>query len=250
MPDWLNNVSGILLVVFFFGFSVFIHEFGHLLAAVWRGLHVEKFSIGFGHRIWGFRRKGVDFIVGWLPFGGYVALPQLEPNDEPMTSDGRILEAPKPIDKIIVAVAGPLFNLIFAFCIGVFLWKSGKPIAPPVENIEVVDIPAQSVDYQKGLRNGDKIVSINSQKVKNRDHLVKEYVLADHVELEVIRDGKSMKIGPFDPAKDPDIENLAFPPFTFEENRKSRKAVVNVVREFSEDKKTTFPCKSCRNFAW
>ena len=66
MPEWLTNIGMILFVAFFFGFSVFIHEFGHLLAAVWRGLHVDKFSIGFGKRIIGFKRKGVDFIVGWM----------------------------------------------------------------------------------------------------------------------------------------------------------------------------------------
>ncbi|MCM8538666.1 MAG: RIP metalloprotease RseP, partial [Lentisphaeraceae bacterium] len=243
MPEWLNNISGILLVVFFFGFSVFIHEFGHLLAAVWRGLHVEKFSIGFGHRIWGFKRKGVDFIVGWLPFGGYVALPQLEPNDEPMTSDGKILEQPKPIDKIIVAVAGPLFNLLFAFLLGVILWKAGKPVSPPVENLVVTDIPAQAIDYQKGLRNGDKILAINGKEIKSSDHLVKEYVLVEHITLDVERDGEKLKIGPFEPAKDADIENLAFPPFTFKENRTRQKAIVNIVPKLSRDKKIKFPAK-------
>ena len=241
MPEWLNNISGILLVVFFFGFSVFIHEFGHLLAAVWRGLHVEKFSIGFGHRIWGFRRKGVDFIVGWLPFGGYVALPQLEPNDEPMTSDGKILEPPKPIDKIIVAVAGPLFNLLFAFLLGVILWKAGKPVSPPVESLVITDIPAQSVDFKNGLRNGDKILAINGKDIKSSDHLVKEYVLVKDITLEVERDGEKIKVGPFEPAKDADIENLAFPPFTFKENRKRQKAIVNIVPKFSQDKEIKYP---------
>ena len=63
MPDFLVNIGLILFVVFFFGFSVFIHEFGHLLAAVWRGLHIEKFSIGFGQRIWGFTKNKVEFII-------------------------------------------------------------------------------------------------------------------------------------------------------------------------------------------
>jgi len=244
MPEWLNSISGILLVVFFFGFSVFIHEFGHLLAAVWRGLHVEKFSIGFGHRIWGFKKNGIDFIVGWLPFGGYVALPQLEPNDEPQTSDGKILDQPKPIDKIIVAIAGPLFNLIFAFVLGVILWKSGKPISPPVEHIEIVDIPAQSVDYKAGLRNGDKILTVNDQAIRNSEHLIKEYVLTtEGIVLDVERDGKKIKVGPFSPERDPDLENLAFPPFTFEVKRKPQKAVVNIVPEYSRDKKIKYPAK-------
>ena len=73
MPEWLNNISGILLVVFFFGFSVFIHEFGHLLAAVWRGLHVEKFSIGFGPAILKYQDKSKTiWQLSAIPLGGYV----------------------------------------------------------------------------------------------------------------------------------------------------------------------------------
>lgn len=238
MPVWLNSIVGVLLVVFFFGFSVFIHEFGHLLAAVWRGLHVEKFSIGFGHRIWCFKRKGIDFIVGWLPFGGYVALPQLEPNDEPITSDGKLLEQPKPIDKIIVAVAGPLFNLMFAFVLGVILWKAGKPVSPPIESVVVTDIPAQSIDYKNGLRNGDTILSINDHKIKSSDHLLKEYVLAESISLEVERNDEVVAIPKFVPEKDPDFENLAIPPFSFDENYMEQKAIVNKV--LLKDKRSNF----------
>lgn len=243
MPEWLSNISGILLVVFFFGFSVFVHEFGHLLAAVWRGLHVEKFSIGFGHRIWGFKHKGIDFIVGWLPFGGYVALPQLEPNDEPQTSDGKILDPPKPLDKIIVAVAGPLFNLIFAFVLGVILWKSGKPVSPPIESVVVDYVPEQSVDYQQGLRDGDKILKINDHKIKSSDHLYKEYILAEDITLEVERDGKIITIPEFKPGKDSDLENLRFPPFSYNENYKKQKPIVNRLLDVDERTGSKYPAK-------
>lgn len=244
MPEWLNSIVGILLVVFFFGFSVFIHEFGHLLAAVWRGLHVEKFSIGFGHRIWGFKKNGIDFIIGWLPFGGYVALPQLEPNDEPTTSGGKLLPQPKPIDKIIVAVAGPLFNLMFAFVLGVILWKAGTPVGAPVEHLDVIDLPAKSVEYKAGLRNGDKIIKVNGQSVKSIDFFIKEYVLSTKkLVLDIERAGEEIKIGPFKPEFDSDIENLAYPPFSFRAKSKPQKAVVNFVPEYSKDKSIKYPAK-------
>ena len=50
----LSNIGIIIFIVFFFGFCIFIHEFGHLLAAIWQKLHVDKFSIGFGKKLWGF----------------------------------------------------------------------------------------------------------------------------------------------------------------------------------------------------
>ena len=59
MSTALSWIGMILFVVFFFGLCIFVHELGHLLAALWRGLVVEKFSVGFGKRLWGFRRNGV-----------------------------------------------------------------------------------------------------------------------------------------------------------------------------------------------
>jgi regulator of sigma E protease len=236
MPEWLVNIGLILFVVLFFGFSVFIHEFGHLLAASWRGLHIEKFSIGFGQRIFGFTKNGIEFIVGWLPFGGYVQLPQLEPNDEPQTMDGKVLPTPKPIDRIIVALAGPLFNILFAFVLGTILWESGKPSSPPLERLEVRDIPQRSIDYKQGLRTGDNLVYINGKKIKNSDQLMKEYVLSSEITLKIERGAKEIVIGPFKPEKDPNLENLALPPFTYTGTRKSTVAIVDDVIDV--DKKT------------
>ena len=73
----LTNVWSIFLIAFFFGGSVFVHELGHFMAARKRGLTVERFSIGFGPRILIWRRKGIEYCISLLPFGGYAAIPQL-----------------------------------------------------------------------------------------------------------------------------------------------------------------------------
>ena len=83
MAEILSVILKILFIVFFFGFCVFIHEFGHLLVALWKGLHVEKFSVGMGPKLWGFTYKGVEYVISWLPFGGYVSLPPLAPPPPP-----------------------------------------------------------------------------------------------------------------------------------------------------------------------
>jgi len=62
-----------------FGLTIFVHEFGHFIAAIKLGLVVETFSIGFGPAIWKKKHKGVLYKIGCIPFGGYVALPQLDP---------------------------------------------------------------------------------------------------------------------------------------------------------------------------
>lgn len=236
MPEWLGNIGWILIVIFFFGFSVFIHEFGHLLAAMWRGFHIEKFSIGFGHRIWGFKKNGIEFIVGWLPFGGYVALPQLEPNDEPISQDGKLLPVPKAIDRIIVAVAGPVFNLLFAFVLATILWKTGKPASAPLESLVVEDVPMASVDYKAGLRNGDNILSINGKKLKNNEMFIKEHIFSSEVEFIVERDGNKIQIGPFEPTPNPNLDGLRVPSFGVKETLDPIRAFVDAVPEYNEKK--------------
>ena len=80
MSSFLNVLSIIgatVFMIFFFGFCIFIHELGHFLAAKWRGLKVTAFSIGF-RKIWGKTWNGVEYRIGWIPFGGYVEIPQVD----------------------------------------------------------------------------------------------------------------------------------------------------------------------------
>ena len=76
------------------GFTIFIHELGHFLAARNRGLVIKKFSIGFGPKLFGWTRKGVEYRLSAIPFGGYVALPQL-------ADMGRIEGSRKKIRRIL-----------------------------------------------------------------------------------------------------------------------------------------------------
>ncbi|MDE0769770.1 MAG: site-2 protease family protein, partial [Opitutaceae bacterium] len=110
-----------LMIILFFGGSIFIHELGHFLAAKWRGLHIERFSIGFGPRLFGWKHQGIDYRISLLPLGGYVALPQL--------ADMRGIEGENSLDdasmepisytsKVIVSVAGAVFNVLFALVLG------------------------------------------------------------------------------------------------------------------------------------
>src|SRR5919198_719314 len=101
----------LLEVLVLFNLLIVVHEVGHFLAARWRGLVIEKFGIWFGNPIWKKTINGVQYSLGTLPFGGFVALPQLAPMDiiEGETDVDRAKLPPiSVLDKIIVAVAGPL----------------------------------------------------------------------------------------------------------------------------------------------
>ena len=156
MLETLFVILKIVFIVFFFGFCVFIHEFGHLIVALWQGLHVEKFSIGMGPKIWGFHWRGVEFVVSWLPFGGYVALPQLDPTDHPETSDKKPLPFAGPRQRALTAFAGPLFNVHFGFLLalvmwGVGLWGPAKSAAVVVDAVPAF-LPIATKDLPEDAR--------------------------------------------------------------------------------------------------
>lgn len=157
-----NMTWKIIFIVFFFGFCIFIHEFGHLLAAIWRGLHAERFSIGLGNPICKlFTWRGVEFVIGWIPFGGYVALPQLDATDIPKTQDDKALEPCKPIPRAIVAFAGPFFNILFGFVLATIMWGVGLWEAPPAPSCIVTSVPKVLPLYKDGLEITDEIIAFD-----------------------------------------------------------------------------------------
>lgn len=200
----------ILFIVFFFGFCIFIHEFGHLLAALWQGLYVEKFSVGFGKKLWGFKYKGVEFVVSCLPFGGYVSLPQLDPSDTPMTSDNKPLKPAKPWSRAVAAFAGPFFNVLFGFVLGAVMWGVGMWEAPPSETCMVTSVPRSLPLYaggDDGLELTDEITAMNGTPTdKFLEELCEDIdPYGGDVTFTVLRDGKSLDVT-FSPEPNPEWE--------------------------------------------
>src|SRR6187431_1857667 len=121
----------VLEVLVLFNLLIVVHELGHFLAARWRGLVIEKFGIWFGKPIWKKTINGVEYSLGSIPAGGFVALPQLAPME---VMEGKV-ETPREqlppisaLDKIIVAFAGPLFSFGLAFVFALVVWQAGRPV--------------------------------------------------------------------------------------------------------------------------
>ena len=183
-------------VIFFFGFCIFIHELGHFLVAKWRGLHIIAFSIGF-KKIWGFKHNGVDYRIGCIPCGGYVDLPQIDATGEPKDENGNPLPRVKPIDKILTALAGPLFNIFFGIALGTVIWIWGVPEnTPQMKQIEVHDIYKYSPEYKAGLREGDIILTVNGKPFDStwEDFVRNIFFTIGKVTLDVQRGDKKLKI--------------------------------------------------------
>src|SRR5438132_13178240 len=132
----ITHIARVVLIVLevlvLFNLLIVVHELGHFLAARWRGLFIEQFGIWFGKPIWKKKINGVLYSFGSIPAGGFVKLPQLAPMD---IIEGKAdLEREKlPVisatDKIIVAIAGPLFSLLLALFFAGVVWIAGHPVA-------------------------------------------------------------------------------------------------------------------------
>lgn len=171
----LSSILYIALALFALGFSIFIHELGHFIAAKKRGLVADRFSIGFGPRLFGWNHNGTDFRISLLPLGGYVSLPQLADMGRVEGGEGDEGNRLPPIsytDKMIVAVMGAVFNLIFALLLSLVLWGVGREIvksttvgfvAEEIRNADNEIVPGPA--FIAGIIEGDVIDSIDGNKV-------------------------------------------------------------------------------------
>lgn len=167
----LKTVGLIVLVVMFFNVMIFVHELGHFLAGKWRGAYIDRFQIWFGKPIWKKKIGEVTYGIGWIPAGGFVSLPQMEDMEmvegeaiRPDEEQKKKLKPIKPLDKVIIAAAGPLFSLLLAYFFAVFVWILGKPDAE-VLGTTIGYIAPKSPAAEAGLLPGDKITAIDGKPV-------------------------------------------------------------------------------------
>jgi regulator of sigma E protease len=186
IPDFVRSAAAFVVVL---GVLVFVHEFGHYLAARWRGVRVEAFSIGFGHAIASWTDShGTVWKLAWLPLGGYVKLHgQERPQD--VADEVRATWVPgetfhdKPVlSRAIVVAAGPIANFVLAIVLfaGLFI-ALGIPVTLPVVGAVMPDSAAS----RAGLMVNDRIVSIDGAPVKTFEDL--QHIIAAHP-------GESLKV--------------------------------------------------------
>src|SRR3984893_12325591 len=158
----------LLEVLILFNLLIVVHELGHFLAARWRGLYIEKFGIWFGKPIWKKTVHGVQYSLGSLPFGGFVALPQLAPMDiieGKADMDRAKLPPISGWDKIIVAFAGPLFSFGLAVAFAIIISVVGGPVRESESPTTIRSVVPDSRGAGAGLKPGDKILSVDGSPV-------------------------------------------------------------------------------------
>ena len=167
----LCTVLAIAACILLFSLAIFIHEFGHFLAARWRGLRVDAFSIGFGPVLWKRKVNGVEWRLSAIPFGGYVAIPDVDPEGTAKVQGSADAASPEPgkvatpVDAIIVAVAGPLGNIVLAVVLAFLL--AAIPGARFGEIPSVIgEVPEKGPAHEAGILAGDRVVSVGGVPIR------------------------------------------------------------------------------------
>ena len=196
--EYLTVAGYIVLCLMFFSLAIAIHEWGHFIVALKLGLKVETFSIGFGPAIWKKVINGVEYRLSWIPLGGYVSIPDVDPEgtkqlEGAAKDDGGKEEEREPIPvwkELAVSVAGPLMNFVLAVIIAVALSliPSAKFGVLPAEIGGT--LPGGAADAA-GLKVGDVVEKIGESEIKTWTDLKMElqFVGTKTVDFKVRRPG-------------------------------------------------------------
>jgi len=179
---------------------VIIHELGHFAMAKFFKTRVEKFYLFFDpwFSLFKYKRGETEYGIGWLPLGGYVKISGMI--DESMDKE-QMKQPPQPWEfrsktswqRLLIMTGGVLFNFLLAMLIYVFVLFAWGETYLPTANVKY-GIVTDSVGFKIGLRNGDKILTIDNQHVENFLQITPDIVLNDRKTIQVEREGKVLNI--------------------------------------------------------
>ena len=200
MFELLTTAFYIVVCVLLFALAILIHEFGHFIVALKLGLRVDAFSIGFGPAIWKKKFKGVEYRISWIPLGGYVSIPDVDPEGtkklEGGSGEGIEGSGPRkniaPWKEIAVAFAGPAMNIVLAVILAVILSlvpgaKFGT-LAAKIGSV-VPEGPAAA----GGLKGGDLVKSVGGRPVETWTDMQTEVQIAGGAAIEFVVERKGAK---------------------------------------------------------
>ena len=157
--NFMQYVGPFLLLL---GILVVVHELGHFAVAKWFRIKVERFSIGFGPSIVRRRFGETEYVIAWLPLGGYVKMAGESPDEELAEEDvERGFNAQSPLRRIAVALAGPGMNMALSVLVIAALYMTGWP----TPTSKIGSVLSGSPAAEAGLWPGDRIVELGGREI-------------------------------------------------------------------------------------
>jgi len=205
-----NFFTDAVVVVVVLGFMIFIHELGHFMAAKWFSVRVLTFSLGFGKRLFGYKRgfslgsltddeqgdqNHTDYRVSLLPFGGYVKMSGDDPSEERHGDLGEFLAKPR-WQRFVIAVMGPCMNALLAVALltGLYRFHFERPAYEEQQPARVGQVEPDSPAAQAGVLPGDLIVQLDGLQNPKWDDIDPKIVMNanEAIPVEVVRDGRKL----------------------------------------------------------
>ena len=197
------DIAQLIQALLAFGLLIFVHELGHFIAALYCGITVEKFSIGFGPRLIGFTKNDIEYCISIIPFGGYVKMAGEDPTErdeeQTISTEGNPtgeFHTASVRHRILVAIAGPLVNLAFGLILYSFMFMVwGEETVGSMKSTRIGHIQVNSAAEAADLKVGDQIVSVDGKKVRNWSELTETIMLTpprNKVKLNLIREGRTV----------------------------------------------------------
>lgn len=170
------------------GILVFVHELGHFLMAKQAGVRVEKFSLGMGPKVFGYKKGDTEYLVSALPLGGYVKMAGENPDEEP-TGDPAEFQNKSVWQRAKIVATGPITNILLAFLIMPFVFLVGTYGEGPAK---VGFVERGSPAEQAGFLAGDVIVEINGRRINDWTKAISLFAVNPDTDVTVVieRDGE------------------------------------------------------------
>lgn len=180
----------IILVLVIFLILILPHELGHFLVARACGMRVEKFSLGFGPKLWSVKKKGIEYLVSLFPLGGYVKIAGMAPGEQNVEGG---FYSKSFSSKLAVILAGSAMNLFISFFLFSVIFMVGFRsinIESPVVGEVIEGSPAQMA----GIEQDDKIISINGHAIERWEEIANfiQEKDADNLHIVVTREGTTL----------------------------------------------------------
>jgi len=190
--EYLDKVLLAIQIFIAVGVVILVHELGHFMMARYRGVRVDKFSLGFGPRLFGFKRGDTEYMIClFFFFGGFVKMAGEDPENRQKFEKWEYFGQPW-WSRALIVFAGPFMNFVFAYVVFVLLMSFAVKVPDYPTRLGAVE--QNSLAEKAGLKYNDEILAVNGQEVTSWSAFSRELEKTEKNTLKISTDGKVKEV--------------------------------------------------------